>query len=296
MNAQQQLEIERDHLNVAESLEILWRKRWQMLLLTVAFTVLATLAAFLLPKRYKASVLLAAVSTSNASQLGGMSSLVSQIGGFASLAGLSVGGDSKKAESIAVLQSEALTERYIREHDLLPILYERQWDKISARWKSDDPKKIPTLWKANLYFKNSVRFVGTDTKTGLVTLTITWKDPDTAAKWANDLVAITNDYLRGKAIAETDRDIAFLTDEASKTNVVEAKQAIYRILESEISKGMIARGSNEYAFKILDPAVAPDKPSSPNRFLWISAGIFGGLFLSSAFLLLKSGSRQKTTS
>jgi uncharacterized protein involved in exopolysaccharide biosynthesis len=295
MNAQQQFELERDHFNVAESFEILWRKRWQILVVTVSCGVLASLAAFLLPKRYKASVLLSAVSTTNASQLGGMSSLVSQIGGFASLAGLSVGGDSKKAESIAVLQSEALTERYIREHNLLPILYEGQWDKIKAGWKSDDPKKIPTLWKANQYFKKSVRFVGTDTKTGLVTLTITWKDPQTAAKWANDLVEITNDYLRGKAIAETDRDIAFLTDEALKTNVVEAKQAIYRILESEISKGMLARGSNEYAFKILDPAVAPDKPSSPIPFLWISAGIFGGLLLSSAVVLLGSGSRHKTS-
>jgi len=119
-----------------------------------------------------------------------------------------------------------------------------------------------------------------------VTLSIKWKDPQTAAKWANDLVAMTNDYQRGKAIEETDRNIAFLNDQALKSNVVEVRQAIYKILESEISKGMVARGSREYAFKILDPAVAPEKPSTPPPPIWILAGAFVGLLLSSAVVLL----------
>jgi uncharacterized protein involved in exopolysaccharide biosynthesis len=126
-----------------------------------------------------------------------------------------------------------------------------------------------------------------------VTLTIKWRDAHTAAKWANDLVATTNDYLRGRAMEETDRNVAFLNEQALKTNVVEAKQAIYKILESEISKGMVARGSNEYAFKILDPAVAPDKPTSPDPPIWISAAAFAGLLLSSAVVLLRSGARTR---
>jgi len=282
-------------MNLGEAFGILWRKKWQIFAVTIGFASVAALAAWLLPKSYKASVLLAAVSTTSSSQLGGMGSLVSQLGGFASLAGLSIGGDSKKSESLGVLQSEALTEKYIGQNNLLPVLFEEKWDKTKGKWKTDDPKRIPTLWKANIYFKRNIRFVSTDTKTGLVTLTITWKDPHVAAKWANDLVAIANEYLRGRAIEETDRNMAFLTNEALKTTVVEAKQAIYRILESEISKGMIARGSSEYAFKILDPAVAPDKPNSPDPPLWIMAAIFAGLILSSAVVLLKSGSRIRAT-
>jgi len=295
MNAQRHLEIERDQMNLGEAFGILWRKKWQIFAVTIGFASVAALAAWLLPKSYKASVLLAAVSTTSSSQLGGMGSLVSQLGGFASLAGLSIGGDSKKSESLGVLQSEALTEKYIGQNNLLAVLFEGRWDKTKGKWKTDDPKLIPTLWKANVYFKRNVRYVGTDTKTGLVTLTITWKDPHVAAKWANDLVAIANEYLRGRAIEETDRNMAFLTNEALKTTVVEAKQAIYRILESEISKGMIARGSSEYAFKILDPAVAPDKPNSPDPPLWITAAVFAGLILSSAVVLLKSGSRMRAT-
>jgi uncharacterized protein involved in exopolysaccharide biosynthesis len=293
MNRQQQVEVDEDQISLGEAFGILLEKKWQILATTIVFASVATFAAWLLPKSYKAVVLLSPVSNAGGNQLGAMSSIVSQLGQFASLAGVPVGSDSKKSESIAVLQSEALTEKYIVENNLLPVLFERKWDAKSGKWKTSDPKQIPTLWKANELFKKQVRFVASDAKTGLVALTITWKDSHTAAKWANDLVAITNDFLRGKAIDETDRNIAFLNDQALKNNVVEVKQAIYKILESEISKGMVARGSKEYAFKILDPAVPPDKPASPDPVIWIPAGAFGGLLLSSAVVLLRSGSRMR---
>jgi len=50
----------------------------------------------------------------------------------------------------------------------------------------------------------------TDPKTGLVTLSITWNDPNIAAKWANGLVRMANDYLRDQAIEESERNIAYL--------------------------------------------------------------------------------------
>jgi uncharacterized protein involved in exopolysaccharide biosynthesis len=295
MSPQQQPDIDDDQIELRELIGILWRRKWHIFVVTLIFASSAALAAWLLPKKYKAVAVLSPVSNVGSNQLGSVGSLVSQLGGVASLAGVSVGGDSKKSESIAVLQSEAITEKYIAENNLLPVLFERQWDKNAEKWKPMALQRIPTLWKANDFFKKRVRSVVNETKTGLVTLTITWKDSQTAAKWANDLVAITNDYLRTKAIDESDRNIAFLNDQATKTNVVEAKQAIYKILESEISKGMIARGSKEYAFKILDPAFAPDKPSSPDPPIWISVGTLAGLLLSSGVVYFTSRPSKKTS-
>jgi hypothetical protein len=166
---------------------------------------------------------------------------------------------------VAVLQSDALTERYIEQNNLLPVLYKKEWDVATGRWKATDPLKMPTLWKANERFKKSIRKVVLEPHSGLVTLAITWTDPRIAAKWANDLVKLTNDYLRRKAIDEADRNIAYLTEQAAKTDVVGIKQAIYSLLQSEISKEMLARGTDEYAFKVLDPAIAPERPSFPMR-------------------------------
>jgi hypothetical protein len=61
---------------------------------------------------WRAKWLIAAVSLGLAAA-GGLGALASQFGGLASLAGVSVPGDSKKYESIAVLQSELITAKYI---------------------------------------------------------------------------------------------------------------------------------------------------------------------------------------
>ncbi len=271
-----------DEISLKEILQLLQRRKWQVLLLTAILTGVAGIASLLIHKTYRATIIVSATTNTpgNGQMGGGLGSVVSQFSGLASLAGLAMGGDSRKAESIAVLQSEALTEGYIHDNNLLPVLYPKLWDSQAKRWTETDPDKIPTVWKATQRFKRSIANVTTDSKTGLVTLTITWRDPHLAAKWANELVKKTNDYLRAKAIVESDRNISYLNTEAAKTDVVGVKQAVYAILQNEISKQMLARGSDEYALKVVDPAVAPEEPYSPQPLLWILIGLFSGLLLS----------------
>jgi uncharacterized protein involved in exopolysaccharide biosynthesis len=126
----------------------------------------------------------------------------------------------------------------------------------------------------------------------LVTITITWTDPHIAATWANDLVKATNEFLRDRAIRESERNIAYLNGQAASTDVVGVKQAIYAILQSEISKVMLARGSDEYALKIIDPAVAPERPFFPKLTLWLAAGIALGMVLSAVIVVFRSGRRS----
>jgi uncharacterized protein involved in exopolysaccharide biosynthesis len=284
-------------LGLDELLRISWSGRWLILAVTILFTTASAAAAWLIPKQYEASIIVSPVSSASGSQLGGggLGSVTSQIGGLASLAGISLGGEnSKRSEYIAVLQSEALTERYIQENKLLPVLFENKWDATKSAWKTHDPDKMPTLWKANRYFKKNVRDLAINTKTGLVTLTITWKDPKLAAKWANDLVSIANDYLRDKAIHEAQRNIAYLNEEAAKTNIVEAKQAIYTLMKTEISREMIARGSEEYAFRIIDPATQPEKPSFPIKIAFVVLGFAGGLILSTVFVYVRARRKDRS--
>ena len=256
---------------------IFWRSRWLIGLTAVLVTAGAIIVAVLLPKQYQATVLLLPESSSGGGQLGALSSIATQFSDLASLAGVAVPNDSKKAESVAVLQSDTLTESYIAKGDLLPVLYKDKWDSATKKWTITDPREVPTLWKANRYFKRSIRSVTTDTKTGIVSLTITWSDPTLAAKWANDLVRMTNEYLRDQAIGISERNIAYLNDQAGKTDAIGVKQAIYTILQSEINKAMLARGSNEYALKVLDMAQPPELPTSPNVVLWASVGFIAGL-------------------
>ncbi len=279
-------EIDPGEFSLKEVVDVLWNGRWLIMLMTLSFTVIAGAVAWTLPKMYQVAVIISPAAESSGNEMGGGNSL-GQFAAIASLAGISTGGDSKKAESVAVLQSETLTEKYIRDNNLLPILFQNKWDASTARWKVTDPSKVPTVWKGNEFFREQVRLVATNPKTGLVTLTINWRDPVLAAKWANDLVKITNDYLRGKAIDQSERNIAYLNEEATKTDIVGVKQIIYSILQAEINKVMVARGNSEYAFKVLDPAVPPERATSPRKLLWLLGGFSAGFALGTLIVLVR---------
>ena len=268
----------------------LWRGRTLILSVSIAFTLVAGVASWLLPKKYEATLLLSpVVSQSNSGGLGGaVSSAFSQLGGIAALAGLSIpSASSAKAESLATLTSEALTERYIQQNNLLPLLFREKWDRQQEKWKSTDPDKVPTLWKGNKYFDKNIRTIKENARTGLVTLTITWTDAKLAAEWANGLVKLTNDYLRDKAINQSQRNIAYLNEQVAKTDAIGVRTSIYSLMESEIKNQMLARGSEEYALKVIDPAVVPEKAASPQPLLWTLAAFCVGLLLSSGYLFFR---------
>jgi uncharacterized protein involved in exopolysaccharide biosynthesis len=280
---------EQTEISLTSLLHLFASNKWLIIFITIACGACAVAGAFLMPPSYKVNVTLLPVSDSTSGQLtGGLGGVASQFGGLASLAGISLQNDSKKSESVAVLQSEAMTERYISDNHLLPILFASKWDSTHKTWTTSDPKKTPTLWKANEFFKRTVRSVATDAKTGLVTLTIEWKDPVLAAAWANGLVHYTNEYMRARALEESERNITYLTQAAGGTDIAGVKQAVYTILQTEISRQMLARGTTEYAFKVLDAAVPPERPSSPVKALWLFMGLLGGLALSLLVIIMRA--------
>jgi uncharacterized protein involved in exopolysaccharide biosynthesis len=279
-----------EEIGPRELFHILWGGRWLIIAISVVCVLGAGVAALLATKDYEAVVLVSPVTNQPGSGgLGALGSAASQLGGLASLAGLpTAGGGGPKEEAVATLQSELLTERYIQENGLLPLLFNGRWDPKEKKWRSNFlRRKPPTIWKGNQYFKKNVRGVKEAARTGLVTMTITWTDPALAAEWANGLVKLTNDYLRDKAIRESDQHIAYLTEQISKTSAIPVRDSMYSLMETEIKKEMLARGSEEYALKVVDPATAPEKPVSPEPVLWVFAAFCVGLVLSSGFVFIR---------
>jgi uncharacterized protein involved in exopolysaccharide biosynthesis len=283
-----------EEMSAREQLALVWKSKVLIGIVTFVFGAAAVAVAFILPKQYEASVVLSPVSNNMSSGgLGGnLGSMASQFGGLAALAGISVTGDSAKSESLAVLQSEYLTESFIQQNNLLPVLYAKLWDPVRKVWTTQDPLKTPTLWKANKKFDETVRKIIPNAKTGIVSMTITWRNPKQAADWANGMVQMTNEYLRDKAIHEADRNIAYLNEEAAKSNVVEVRQAIYQLMKTEINRAMIARGSKEYAFRVIDPATPPELASSPRKALWVLGGLVAGFMLALFYVLTRASLRQ----
>lgn len=278
----------REDISLRELGEIFWRGKWILIAITLALTVAAGAAAVLLPKHYMAKVVVMPVTKDPRES--GLGSAMAQFSSLASLAGLSgIGAGGMRAEALATLESEALTEKYIKEQDLLPILFANKWDKSKKVWTVTNPKKVPTLWKGNEYFEGKVRRVGDDKKTGMITVAVTWTDAKLAAKWANDIVDLTNDYMRQKAIREAQANMAYLSAQAQQTNIVEMRQTIYTIMQGELKNAMLAEGNREFALKVIDPAVPPERPASPEPILWTVGGFAGGLLVSCLYLIAREG-------
>ena len=263
------------------------RARWTLAILVGVGLMAGAALGALLPRKYTATIVFAPVSQSQqGGQMDAISSIMAQFGALSSLAGLSGGESHRSQETIAVLKSYLITEKFISKNDLLPELFPDRWSASAKRWLASDSRRVPTLWDGARLFHKKIRAVEVDSKTGIVSMSITWRNPQEVASWANGLVAMTNQYLRAQAIREAQRNIAYLSSQALETNLVPVKEAIYELLETEIDKEMIARGTKEYAIKVLDPAQTPERPSSHGVAFWTVLGAAGGLSAGLLFLFL----------
>jgi capsular polysaccharide biosynthesis protein len=159
----------------------------------------------------------------------------------------------------------------------MPELFASKWDATRGAWKSEAGVP-PTPARAVKYFSR-IRTVSQDKKTGLVSIQIEWKDPKRAADWANELASRINDEMRARVIEKAAASVSFLEKELSSTAVVETRDAINRLLESQIKQQMLANVTHEYAFRVVDRGMAPDMddPVRPQVLLLILMGPMVGL-------------------
>jgi uncharacterized protein involved in exopolysaccharide biosynthesis len=273
---------------------------WWILAAVVVSTLVFTGLAHWMTPVYRATVVMIPVSSERSNLAGSVGQSLGQLGGgLASLTGLNVGSsDPETEEALGVLRSRQFGEQFIKDENLLPLLYAAIWDPATQAWKPG--KHVPTLNRAFNYFNKKIRTVSADQKSGLTTLQIDWRDRTAAAAWANELLRRLNAVMRTRAITNADASIAFLEKELQTTSVVEMREAINRLIETQEKQRMLANVTEQYAFRVVDPAIAPDAddPTRPPKLLMELAGPIVGLLLSVAAVLMLSpaGSGSGTAS
>lgn len=264
------------------------RYRWKLWLgLVVLCTLAGLVAALIIPRRYEADVVLLPRGADRGALL---NSLTDQLGGLAGIAGLAGLGNQneQRAEAIQMLQSQLLAREFIEDNNLIPVLFASDWDAKRGRWRG----RVRTINDAVLLFDRKVRSVIEDRRTGLVTVRIAWNDPVRAAAWANEIVRRANDRLRSRAIVRAQGSIDYLKRQARDEESVEIKQSLYRMMEQQYQNLLLANVSDDYAFYVIDPAVAADADQYvfPRRGLFAFAGFFFGLVL--VLILIYTGVAQ----
>ncbi len=275
-------------MSVAAFAGALLAARWKEIgaLAALIFTPVAA-TAWLLGPTYRAETAL--VPQSRITEEQSLAGLGGSIGGLGSLFGLATGGDAGTEYAIAVLRSTAFTKSFIEQHNLLPVLFSDEWDSEQQAWRDMPPKDVPTILDAVRRFDEDVRTVLTDPKSGVVRVRIEWNDPEIAAIWANDLVRLLNQNVRARAISDARARIQYLNRELARAQVVEVRTSLSRVLESELKREMLANVTEDYAFRVLDPALAPDADDhvSPNRPLMLIAGLVVALFIATSIAAVR---------
>jgi len=246
----------------------IWKflRRFRRLILSATFlcAVIALGIALLVTPIFRAEAVITPVRSGTIGGAGGLGAQLGGLANIASLAGVNLdSGSSADREAKAILQSRSMVAEFIARNHLLGELF-------------PDSKKTPSMWLAVKNFREGVLTIREDKRAGLLTIAIDWKSAAVAAQWANSFIALANERIRSRAIDEATRNIDFLNRQIAKTSVVEVQHALYNLIENETKTLMLANAKVEYAFTVIDPAVPPDRKTSPRRSLYVLFGAFLG--------------------
>ena len=297
-----------DEIDLAELLRLAWVGKWLIGGVTLAAAIIAVVLVLLLPNIYRAEALLAPNTQEGTN---GLSALASQYGGLASLAGIDLGGGSadKTALGLEVLQSRKFISAFIERHDILvPLIAAKGWDSEtgdliidsddfdigSGRWIRDvrPPKKtIPSMQEASdeLF---EILSVSQDKDTGFVTVAVRHYSPHVAKQWVDWLIDDLNSTIMRQDVSEAEQAIAYLHEQISSTSLAELQTVFFSLIEDQMKTVMLAKVSNEYLLKTLDPAVAPEEKAGPRRGLFVVLSMMLGGFLGLVIVFVLNGFRK----
>ena len=263
--------------HVPESMTLLdiWaaitERKWFITIITLIFVGLFAGLGMMAPTKYKAEVVVAEANPMSNSSSSNSSDVDLDV-------------QVEVNEALSLIESRQFLYEFLTEEGIIPVLFINDWDSSKNDWKEGAKH---TLWDAYDTFEDHVLDVETDDETGLITVSMLWTDAEVATRWANDIVDRINAKLRTKAIDEATRTLEFLNKELQQTTVVEIQESLYDMVKTQKAKIVAANVHDEYAFKIMDPAVVPEEPAIPYLLLiLIAVGAVIGMFIGVTIALL----------
>ena len=298
-----------DEIDLKELFLVLWSGKWLISAVTGVAAVASVVIALMLPNIYTANALLAPAEQSG----GGMSALMQQYGGLASLAGVSLPGGEDGSRSqlgMQMMKSRAFVGDFVKRRDILPeLMAVKSWDAGSGdvvfdpesydadskTWLREvEPPKLPepSAQEAHKAF-SAILGVSQDKQTGYVTVSIEHQSPVVAAQWVNWLIEDVNAAVKAQDVAEAEKSIEYLREQVTNTSLADLQAVFFDLIQSQTETVMLAEVRQEYVFKTIDPAVAPEEKSKPSRALICVLGTLLGGMLGVVIVLIRHYARSE---
>ena len=276
---------EEDEINLLDLFIVLLKHK--VMIITVVF--LAGIAALVyslqMPNVYLSEATIA--PTTQEKSGGGLAAL----GGFGAMiaAEVGIGATGSLDQFDVVLKSRDLTNTIIREHNLLPIIFEKSWDAKTGNWKvaappsffqkasasilgmlrttpteKKDLPKSPSLQDAYKVIQGMLS-LKPDKKQNVMRIGFESEDPEMAKTILNYYIVGLSEFLRRQTLEDAAAQQVHLSQQLSKMTDPLLKNRLYELIAKQIEKETLAKIQRYYSFNVIDPAFVPEKKFKPKR-------------------------------
>ena len=254
-----------DYVDLRPYLLVL-RERWRLIVAATAaaVTVTAVVAGVFFPKWYRATAVIRPISTPAVESritglIGGLGGGALGGGGLGGLAAsLGGGGSSDAEEYIAILRGFQFNVTLSEHHHLSSELLRPSVLSVLKFWAGRDQR-----WKI---YRTLEKQFGCDysVKTGNITISFITRDRKDAERTLGYYIDDLRDLLRSREVIGALSAIESMKEEANSTPDSLLRAELYELVAKQVQRKKMAQVEADFAFRVLDPPAASDKPYQPN--------------------------------
>lgn len=295
-----------EEIDLIELFKKLWSSRLFILKATLIASLVSVLFSLSLTNYYRSNSILFISDSSSSLQ-----SSFSQFGGLASLAGITLpsAGQDKSQLVIETIKSREFFRHLITYDDILPnimaskgfdansqkIIYDNTiFDEESRKWKKPWYRKlfsgrspIPSYLEAHEEYLEIIS-ASKDKITGHIYISAEHVSPIFAKNLVELIIREANTLLRNQDLKESSDALEYLSQEINKTSLIEIKDSVNDLIKAQLETQMIAKISDDYILKTIEPPYVPERKSKPDRAIISIIGTLLGMILSIIFIYIRN--------
>ena len=283
---------------------VIWKQRKLIGGIVVATVFAVAIISLFQTNIYQAKAVIMPVGAKDSGSNAGLMALAQQFGG---VAGITTQGAASGFEIVGLLKSNVLREKIIQQYNLMPVLFYKKWDASRQTWKKEsetglnfnsiypawlrvffspalpngapikDPD-IPDTWDA-LRLLEDIVAIRQDNKQSTITISVEFRDPVRAAKIVDFFLTTLTNYMSSEAKRVAVINRKYLEEQLGSTSDPFIRQKTYNLIAQQIETAMMAGVKENFAFKVIDPPLAPDRKIRPKHTQMVALAFFASLFI-----------------
>ena len=306
MQINQPICYEEDEIDLRELFATIWKHKIFITVFTFVVTIFAIIYVMAKPNEYKIFTKLSPVEQSKGVNLGGL-------GALASMAGVNIGGSSGITPDVAfqslIDDYEFMKHFIIKNHiDKIFLSGKLQKDYVFAMnndsfykffhsEKSNEKKEVD-IFNVVKNVKGSFS-INVDKKTGIITISYIHPSRKFAYFVLTEFLKEATDYLVTKNLADINSQIAKYKKELAKTNNLELKSELAKLISNLIKQKVYINSTKYYKVKVITDPYIPDvkDKAKPKRGLIVIVAFITsfilGIFLIFFIEFIKNSKKDK---